>query len=44
MEYHSDFKTMEILIGATTRMNPENIMLSEVLLSRFSRIRLCATP
>ena len=35
---------MEILIGATTRMNPENIMLSEVLLSHFSRIRLCATP
>lgn len=29
-ESHSALKKMEILIGATTQMNPENIMLSEV--------------
>ena len=41
----------EILTRATTRMNLENITLIEIsqlplllLLSRFSRVRLCATP
>lgn len=29
-ESHSALKKMEILIGATAQMNPENIMLSEV--------------
>ena len=30
MEYNSALNKKEILIHATTRMNPENIMLSEI--------------
>ena len=34
MEYHSALKRKEILIHATTWMNPEAIMLSEISQSR----------
>ena len=30
MEYYSAIKRDEILVWATIRMNPENIMLSEI--------------
>ena len=45
-EYFSAIKKNEILLFSITWMNLEGIMLLLLLLllSRFSRVRLCATP
>lgn len=42
MEYYSVYKRKEILTLATTRMNPEDVMLSEI--SQIRKDKYCVIP